>query len=117
MESLFPQFFFLSYFAPVMIRLAIGVVFLYDAVRVWKHNTSVRNRVIAVGCFTLGVAIGIGFLTQLAALIGIGGIIFISFFNDMNSVFKNNVVAFLALAILVFLLVTGPGGFAIDLPY
>jgi len=115
MESLFPQLFFLSFFAPVIIRLAIAAVFLYDALRVWKSGTQVR--VIAVGLLVLGLAIGAGFLTQLAVLIAIGHIILIAFFKDTNSVFKNNVVAFLALAILIFLLVAGPGGLAFDLPY
>lgn len=110
--------FFLSYFAPVIIRLAIAAVFLYDALRVWKSGTRIRERMIAIGWLVLGLAVGAGFLTQLAALVAFGHIILIvALFKDTASVFKNNVVAFLALAILIFLLVAGPGGFALDLPY
>lgn len=114
MESLFPQLFFLSFFAPVIVRLAIAGVFLYDAVHLWKSN---GPKWPALVWLIVGIAIGIGFLTQLAAIIAALHIILLAFVKKSDSVFENNVVAFLALAILIFLVITGPGGFAVDLPY
>jgi hypothetical protein len=114
MESLFPQLFFLSFVAPIIIRVAIAGVFLYDAIKIWKSE---GPKWPAPVWLVMGVLIGVGFLTQLAVIIAAVHIIFLAFSKGSASVFKNNVTAILALAILLMLLVTGAGGIAIDLPY
>jgi uncharacterized membrane protein YphA (DoxX/SURF4 family) len=113
MESVFPGLFFLSYFAPVIVRVALGLVFLYEARELWKQN----QKPFAGAALILGVLVGCGLFTQPAAIVG--GIYVVGAYMRMktSSVFGNAVTAFLSMAILLLLLVSGPGGLAFDLPY
>jgi NO-binding membrane sensor protein with MHYT domain len=114
MENVFPDVLFLSFFAPIAIRLALAFVLLFDARTLW--NSGQNNRVYAVGSVVLGLAIGAGFLTQVAVIIAAGYIIYHSM-SSSPSVFNNTLLSFLSLAILVSLFLTGSGPFAFDLPY
>lgn len=114
MESLFPQLFFLSYVAPVIIRLAVAGVFFYDTVKIWRSGEAKWPALVWI---VFGVLIAVGFLTQLAVLLAALHIVFLAFRKGGVSVFKNSTTAVLALAILLSLFVTGAGGLAFDLPY
>ena len=114
MESLLPQLFFLSFLAPIIIRLAIAAVLFYDARDLWGHGDKYRAQ--AIGLLISGILIGVGFLTQIVVIIAGIGIIYLAT-SQIPSVFKNRLLALLALSILLSLLVTGPGGIAFDLPY
>lgn len=115
MESLFPYILFLGpYAAPIVIRVAIAAVFLYDGWAMWKSNVKWPS----VVWFIFGILIGVGFLTQLVVILAAAHIILLSFImKGSSSVFKSNITAILALAMLISLFVTGPGGLAFDLPY
>ena len=60
--------------------------------------------------------IGVGLFTQVAVIVAAVGVSYLAM-STMPSVFKNKWLSFLALAMLLSLLVTGPGGIAFDLPY
>lgn len=113
MESVFPGLFFLSYFAPVIMRVALGFVFLYEARTMWKLN----QKPFAVVALLLGVFVGCGLFTQPAAIVGAFYVIGGHVKMKTTSVFGVMTTAFLSLAILLFLFVAGPGGLAFDLPY
>ena len=114
MESVLPQLFFLSFFAPLILRVALGAVLLYDARGLSRSQK--ENKVFALGWLILGLAILAGFLTQAAAIVAILHIGYL-YLKNKESVFKNPIVSVLAIAILLTLLITGPGGLAFDLPY
>lgn len=114
MESLFPELFFLSYFALVVIRVALAIVMLYDARALWGSSNA--NKPFAIGLVVLGASIGAGFLTQGMAIIASILILFLSVRVE-QSVFNNRLLALLSLAILITLFLSGPGGLALDLPY
>ncbi len=115
MESLFPELFFLSYFAMVVVRVAIALIMLYDATRLWKSDS--KAKWLAPGMLVLGAAIGTGFLTQGAVILAGILVAVLAFKKEPASVFQNRALAFLSIAVLATLLLTGPGGLAIDLPY
>lgn len=115
MESFFPQLFFLSFVAPIILRLAIGGLFLYDAQQLWK--TTPKKRLFAVASGVVGVLIAVGLFTQLA-VVAAGVQIALSHMKFQgHSVFANRATILLSGAILFFLLIAGPGGIAFDLPY
>jgi len=115
MESFFPQFFFLSFVAPIVLRLALGGLFLYDAQKLWKAEP--KRRIFAAASGLLGVLIAIGLFTQIAVVAaGIQLVLSLKKFPT-QSVFANRAVVVLSAAILLFLLIAGPGGIAFDLPY
>ena len=114
MESLFPELFFLSFLAPIVLRAAVGVLFLYDARIFWKNK---KHKMFAFASGVLGVLIAVGLFTQIAVIAA--GVQAILDYNraKTESLFGNRATLLLTLAILVFLLVNGAGGLAFDLPY
>ena len=115
MESLFPELFFLSYFAMLVPRIALALIMLYDATKLWK--TEGKAKWLAPGMLVLGGAIGAGFLTQGAVILASILVAVLAFKKEPASVFQNRALALLSIAVLLTLLLTGPGGLAIDLPY
>jgi uncharacterized membrane protein YphA (DoxX/SURF4 family) len=114
MESFFPDIFFLSFFAPVLLRLPLAFVMLYDARHMWDAEQ--KNRASAIALLIMAVLIGIGLFTQLAAIIAATHMTYLSFKSE-KSVFRNRLLLLLGLTILLSIFVTGPGGLAFDLPY
>ncbi len=115
LELVFPALLTYSFFVPLLLRICVAGVFLLDARKYWdkKERWWIPDGV-ALGAAVLLLA---GYATQLAALIGIGYLAFVFYKKDHDSVFNSKPLAFLALAVLVSLLITGSGAFALDLPY
>ena len=115
MESLLPELFFLSFFAPLILRVGVGLLFLWEAHSLPKE--SARNKGLSAWALLIAVLIGVGFLTQLAAIIGIiyTGIAIFSK-NIQSKLFKKE-TALLVVFMLVSLIITGAGALAIDFPY
>jgi hypothetical protein len=114
MESLLPGLFFLAHLAPVILRVALAALFIYDAKQIWDSR---RRRIFAGGLGLVGVLIGIGLFTQAAVIAG--GVMAVVAHAQLKerSLFANLPTLILTLATLAFLLVTGAGGLAFDLPY
>ena len=114
MESFFPELFFLSFFAPLIIRVAVALVFFFDARQLWGVET--KSKTSSISLVILGLLIGVGAFTQLAVIVAAGHVLYLSATSE-RSVFKNKLLTFLSLSILWSLLLTGSGGLAFDLPY
>jgi len=112
---MFPTLFTFSYFAPLILRLAVAFVFFEAARRAWKETN--KGKVFSITAGILGIALALGAFTQLAAILGIIKIIVLSFRKTIPSVSYKRTFAALIIAALLSLLLTGPGAIAIDLPY
>jgi len=115
MESFFPELFFLSFIAQIILRLAVAGVFFYDAQNIWRALPS--RRIFAAASALIGTLIAIGLFTQIAVIAAAIQAVMATLRYQKESVFGNKIVLILSLAILLFLLIAGPGGIALDLPY
>ncbi|MES2134715.1 MAG: hypothetical protein V4449_00535 [Patescibacteria group bacterium] len=115
MESLFPSLFTFTFFAPLILRIAIAFVFFEAARGTWKQQKS--GKVASFTSGILGIALMLGAFTQLAAILGIAKIILLTSQRRVPSIFHRRAFALLVIAILLSLILTGPGAIAIDLPY
>jgi hypothetical protein len=114
MESIFPGLFFLGFLAPIILRSAVAVLFLFDARALWKKS---KKKYLALASGVCGLLIAVGLFTQVA-VIAAGVQAILLFMRAKNeSVFGTRATLLLTLAILLFLLINGPGGLAFDLPY
>lgn len=114
MESVFPDLFFLSFLAVIILRAAVAVLFLFDARSLWKVK---KWKYLSIASGVCGILIAVGLFTQVAVIAG-GIQAVLSFLRAKNeSVFGTRATLLLTIAILVFLLINGPGGLAFDLPY
>lgn len=114
MESIFPGLFFLGFLAPIILRAAVAVLFLFDARSLWKSS---KKKYLAIASGVCGLLIAIGLFTQVAVIAaGVQAVLLFTRAKN-ESVFSTRATLLLTLAILVFLLVNGPGGLAFDLPY
>ncbi len=105
--SLFPTLLDFALLGPVILRLAITIVFFIQS----KTNLK-QNRKAEAGLQTIiGVLLLIGLYTQGAALAGLVLII-----RDFKKKQINSQLFILLLAILLSLLFLGPGLWAFDLP-
>lgn len=118
MFSIFPSLLGFESFAPVLLRLVLGSIFIY-----WGYS-NVKKRgdknAIAIGCgeILVGVLFVIGLFTQLVALISL--IVFaVKIYKKISSkqFLTDGVNYYLILLIIsLCLLFTGPGFIAFDLP-
>lgn len=115
LELLFPTLLTYSFFVPLLLRVFLALIFLLDARKYWdkKERWWIPDGVALVAAVLLLA----GYAVQLAALIGIGYLAFVFYKKDHDSVFTSKPLAFLAFAVLLALLMTGAGAFALDLPY
>lgn len=113
MLSVFPELLFLSPLAPLVIRLALGLLFFAAA---WKHvrREDIASRTLAVLEFTVATALIAGAWTQGASLLA-SVVAAIWIFQPSSRVHQLSTIL-LALAMGLSLIVTGPGAFALDLP-
>lgn len=121
MLSLFPWILTYQEFSPLLLRLTLGIVFLFWAYRrIQRESKESRNMKIACVAFEaiLGICLIIGFLTQLIALLTT--LVFLSHLINKakNKAFLTNGINyyFILLIISLCLLLTGPGAFSVDLP-
>jgi len=121
-----PELLSFTSLAPLLLRVVIGVYFLeqFSAIvhtkYIQKKNTEIKNIFkYLVGGKTLGaIAVIIGLYTQIAVLILIVLTIIDIIFEQKSGKLKRTKLQFylFIIAILLSLLVTGAGFFAIDIP-
>ncbi len=117
MLSIFPTLLAFEGFAPVLLRLTLGAVFIVWAQQKRKSGNA-RNKQVAAIDLVVGVLLIVGYLTQVAALaamimLGIG--IFPKI--QKKAFLTDGVNYYLILFIIALtLLLTGPGFLAFDLP-
>ncbi len=121
MLSLFPWLLTYQEFSPLLLRLTLGIVFLFWAYRRTrredKESKGMKMACVAFEAF-LGICLVIGFLTQLIALLTT--LVFLTHLvrKVKNRAFLTNGINyyFILLVISLCLLLTGPGAFSIDMP-
>ncbi len=128
----FPELLFLGIVAPTVLRIAAGLVFLGLTRTHWntrghvsenlpafvrRFGTSYAFALIAVEML-VGIALIVGFLTQVAALVGFLGAVKAGLLRRRYplSFPLSGTTYFLLCSILLVLIFTGAGAFAIDLP-
>jgi hypothetical protein len=129
--SLFPQLYYLTPLAYTLLRVAVAVVFFYLAYyyfnereRLARVHVPIVGRalwlpVFASVCFAaLGLALFVGFYTQLAAILGaIAAAKFLIWKRWCGELVPFTYIAsMLVLVICLALIMTGAGAFAFDLP-
>jgi uncharacterized membrane protein YphA (DoxX/SURF4 family) len=111
MLSLFPQLFFLEQFAPFILRLVLGAIFIArGSSKIFMKDDKLKMA--AGGIELLGAVLVLaGFLTQLGAILLIADravAIWKTKFSELNIIL---------IAIAVCLIVLGPGFLSIDYPF
>ncbi len=114
MLSLFPQLLDFGFYAPTLLRVAIALLILVGSIHSFKHKKVVALSVIKI---IASILLLIGLLTQLAALVLALAVIW-----EIWQAKKRGDGHFhlryhlLKLAVLVALLLLGPGAWAFDWP-
>ncbi|PIR85056.1 hypothetical protein COU15_02685 [Candidatus Kaiserbacteria bacterium CG10_big_fil_rev_8_21_14_0_10_45_20] len=116
MESLFPEIFFLSFFVPLILRIAIAIIFFLDAKALWQTGGS-RAKMFALKKALFGLLLAVGFLTQLVAILGILVVLGRRIWLGKGVAPQSLSTNILTVGALLSLLILGAGAFAIDLPY
>lgn len=130
MLSVFPELLFLSPLAATLLRVTAASYFLYAAYVQYKKRESLAHMKTAFGtgmlvvwmCLLLDVFVGtfllVGLYTQVMALVGAIGtaLAFFCMRAYMDAIFLSRGTLLLLFVLLVSLLVTGAGPFALDLP-
>jgi hypothetical protein len=113
MLSIFPEILFLSPFAPLIIRAALGVLIASGG---WSKTASsdATTRITGFCEILLAGVLLVGAWTQIAAIVATLWLVTSLLFPQFR-VFPRSTAA-LALAMALSLIVTGPGAFAFDLP-
>ncbi len=112
MVSLFPFFFVFSAVAPVILRIALALVFLFEAKSEIK-KTPKKEKVLGGLKIVCGIMLLIGFLTQLGALFALS----IGLYEFMTTEKKDWRKTIFIVGISLAILLLGPGLWAIDLPF
>ena len=112
MLSLLPQVLFLTPLAIAVIRITLGVLFLYAAWRQFPEK-DVLTRIFAALEVVIAIALIVGFWTQAAALAAL--IVLLVWLFSPKRIYPVSTLL-LALVMALSLVVTGPGAFAFDLP-
>jgi putative oxidoreductase len=134
MVNPFPTLLSLSFFAPVLLRIVVGIIFIRFGVRTLGGNFheealaleyfGVLPRKLLVYCIGAiqiggGLMLLVGFLTQIAGLVmGVGSLIAAVLAASQSDVYSYTPTYFLLLAVICISLISfGAGAFAIDLPF
>ncbi|OGC84440.1 hypothetical protein A3F55_00515 [Candidatus Adlerbacteria bacterium RIFCSPHIGHO2_12_FULL_53_18] len=127
----FPDLLVLGFFAPTIVRVTVGTLFIYAGYIHWQKRESIGNIIfpiigkgdwIAWGSILFHTAVGVmlvfGYYTQIAALLGgIGAFKGLWFAHRYREVFVYTRSTYILLAaICASLLLSGAGAFAFDLP-
>lgn len=116
MESLFPDIFFLSFFAATILRIGLAVAFFHYGGALWSMEGTYQ-KYLAGGMYLVGALLVIGLFVQLAAIVGIA-LVFAYWWHsrsrEKNIKFHELVLVSTA---LISLMVLGAGAFALDMPY
>ncbi len=129
----FPDLLTYSLLAPFLLRLIVGFVFIDLGVLLFKKenerwilsfktlripNPIIATKILAIIQVAGGAMLVVGLYTQIAALV-LGILTFIEIYLEYKdpSILKRNIVFYmLVFTILLSLLLSGAGAFAIDLP-
>lgn len=129
----FPELLTYTFFAPLVLRLSVGFLLFFAG---WHHLVAQRTSIVSavvsrvgskgaglvwyIGTLEFIVAIGLvaGYLTQIAALIGIGLCLHLFWLarNESPAALFSAGTYFLMVVILATLMVTGAGAMAVDMP-
>jgi len=112
--SIFPDLLNFGIFAPLLLRVAVGLFFFYIGLKVTKSTYGWAS----IFYFIAGILLLIGLYTQLVSIVGIILISFDFFINQNSPAFsvEKRILYVMVKIILISLLVTGPGFLAFDLP-
>ena len=128
MPSLFPQLFTYQFFAPTILRIALGVFFILFSYLKFRDISGKTELFFSLGIkpakfwvmfmaileVIIGVLLVFGFLVQSAA--GISALVMIAAIFTVGRVTKGRGLHVALLIISLSLLISGPGALAIDLP-
>ena len=115
MLSLFPEILFLSPFAPLIIRVALALLMLYDGY-VLLGRSQTQARVAALCSFIVAALFFVGAWTQLAAILfAVAFLVYLIFPYGPGTSMPRSTIA-LAIVMALTLVLTGPGAYAFDLP-
>jgi uncharacterized membrane protein YphA (DoxX/SURF4 family) len=117
--SLFPSLFSWSLLAPLLMRLALGSVFLFWSYKKFRGaSASSQEKAVAILEALCGALIFVGLWTQAAALVAIVDLLVRIVGKITQKQFLTDGVNYYAilLVLAISLLVTGAGFLAIDLP-
>lgn len=113
MLSLFPQLFTYQELAPFILRLAAGFIAVsFGYPSLFKPSERLRFTFGIANCCA-GVLLLVGFLTQLAAIFAILATILEPYLLGTEKKYRFQIIL---IAVLVALMLLGPGLFSIDLP-
>lgn len=115
--SIFPALFGYSLLAPTILRIVSGIFFASIGIANIKAKTGM-SAVAGILQILTTLSLLAGFLTQIGAIVGMG-IIIGRIFNNFSTYDRSaNLISFhlTILSILISLLLTGAGAFALDLP-
>ena len=117
MPSIFPELYNYSHIAPFLLRLAIGVFFIASGIKSVFGLTTLKT--LGVLEILYGIFFLIGLFVQpaaiAAAIILLTEIIF-KFRTGFGGIYGQTGFRFFLLAVLLSLIVLGPGIFSFDLP-
>jgi uncharacterized membrane protein YphA (DoxX/SURF4 family) len=118
MLSIFPTLLAYENIAPFLLRLTLGVIFIY-----WSYGklkTRTNSKEVFWGSLELGIGVLfiVGFLTQLVASISALMLVFHLIEKiKQKALFSNGInYYFILFVISLSILITGAGSFAFDLP-
>ncbi len=112
MLSLFPQLFTYQEIAPLILRIAVGIIAISFSYSSLKKPAEIKNFVAGLVEFCAAVLLIAGFLTQLAA----GLLIIAALYFAFQSKPRNYQFIIIFTACLLALIFLGPGFFSFDLP-
>jgi len=121
MLSVFPELFFLAPLAVFLLRVVLGLLFIWHGYSKFKPSSvPVSSFVRIIGLLEVlgGISLVLGFVTQLAALV-LSIIVLLALAAKLkgSTHLKYSVDFYILLFVATFSLVfLGPGAFAIDLP-
>lgn len=119
--SVFPSFFDYSFLATAVLRIALGLLLLSAGSRMLARERSPQDdtRALGVAASIIGLALTVGFYTQIAAILA--GIVWsiIALHAPRKTEAPVNIRGVYAVLALTSLLLIffGPGAFAVDLPF
>ena len=119
MLSLFPSLLSYQRLAPFILRVVLGVIFIYWEYRTFRNSSSTLNaKAVAIIEMIVGIFLVIGLWTQAAALVASIDLIIRLIERIQKRAFLNEGINYylIMLAIAISLLVTGAGFVAFDLP-
>lgn len=118
MFSFFPTLLSFQQISPLLLRLTLGIIFLYWAYKGFVKKDNKRGTALCILDFILGILFVIGLFTQLSAMIACVVLLIANIYKiKTGSFFTDGINYYFILFIIsISLLITGPGLYSFDLP-